>query len=87
MSKLVDDIRRLEEITSKKTMKPKVITNQLYIKPWVVMTVIAPSRKSIQVYSHQPASNQCNIIKNFMEVENAREAIRTRIQSERKRLD
>ncbi len=68
MSKLVDDIIKLEEIASRKSIK-------------LVMTIRGPSRRIIQVYSLQPTSNQRKIIRNFMEVENAREAIRTRLQS------
>lgn len=88
MSKLIDDIKKLEDIASRRivTKKDVVVIKEVHIKPRKTISIIGPSRRSIDVYDSQPESNQLKIIRNFMEVENAREEIRTRIQSQRRGL-
>ena len=72
MSKLIDNIRKLEKIASTKH------TPYVEVKPKIVMHIKGP-RGMIDIYSLQPIHNQIKIIRNFMEIENAKEELRTRI--------
>ena len=46
-------------------------------KPKKIMTIKSPLGRTIDIYDQQPVSNQCKIVKAFMEAEIVKEKLRS----------